>query len=661
MSALPSTWVSLRFLAASIAVTVVSVPLASAATPAPALPSYNLSSTSHSSSIGTLSSPVTIIDAGHKQTVSSGMFLTPAQTAAVQQVLHTGTQSLVLGLLGNATGGSLVLSAQNLSSLVVPHGVTVVSDFSSGSKLTISGALTNSGDFYALSTNSAVSNARISANSISNLSGGLITTVLPTGGISGYSNAVSGLGLTLSSVNSIVNHGTISSAGSLTLNGSGNNFSVNNSGGTISAAGAINANGAGSAGSTISLLGGNWLSPVVNANAGAGNLLINVDQLTGTLNVAASNSHVFSGSNLLLGNTDVANDPTFVTTGNFATAGTLTESAALTIIAGGNIDLGTATGNDNFIYSTNFAGTGNQLTIIAGASFTPNNGPAQATSPIKVTGGSASGGNITCEGCTIDSSSPGSAAGGAILLAAYKGATANSGTISLNSSSSQLATIKSSSGSGKAGNITIIAPGGITVGTILAGGLVTGSKITLATAAPTGTLTAAANGSITGALAPGTVSAGSSSIAFTNVNDAGATSSFSAPGATVSVTSSNAITVDSGSTTAFNFSVAGNVGTGQAGGSINFSALGSGNSISLGGNTSSAAAVALSAGGGSGAIGTSSVKPQAGGAGGSITLSAVAGGAIINGATAEADTISASGARPSRAALLARSVGLVAN
>src|SRR6185437_1547684 len=117
----------------------------------------------------TLTSPVTITDGGKAMSINAGQMITPAQAVALQQVLATGTQSIILGLHGNAVGGSMTLASQQaLTSLLVPHNVTVVTNFSTPSTLTLSGSVTNSGNLYAVSTNSSLADAIISASYITN-------------------------------------------------------------------------------------------------------------------------------------------------------------------------------------------------------------------------------------------------------------------------------------------------------------------------------------------------------------------------------------------------------------------------------------------------------------------------------------------------------------
>lgn len=147
--------------------------------------------------------------------------LTAAEYVAAVQVATTGSQSIVIGQDRTASGGSFVASAltQNtaLSGLVVPTGVTAIHDFGTGSALNLTGNLVNSGNLYAVSTDARTAAGTFSANNIVNNPGALLTSVLPTGGLSGFSNLVSNFSFTLTAVNDVLNYGTISSAGALNI------------------------------------------------------------------------------------------------------------------------------------------------------------------------------------------------------------------------------------------------------------------------------------------------------------------------------------------------------------------------------------------------------------------------------------------------------------
>jgi hypothetical protein len=184
------------------------------------LPStLNLSSTHKTYVVPSTVGTQQIMIGGHQTTVNGGSVITPAEAVALQQVLATGVQSIVLGANGTASGGSFILPAgEHLATLTVPHGVTAVDNFAGSSLLSLSGNLTNAGSFYAVSTSPSTQNAVLSAANITNSSGGLITSVLPANtsfiGLSGLSKS---LDLSLLAMQTLTNAGTISSSGNLNL------------------------------------------------------------------------------------------------------------------------------------------------------------------------------------------------------------------------------------------------------------------------------------------------------------------------------------------------------------------------------------------------------------------------------------------------------------
>lgn len=318
----------------------------------------DLSSTTTSVAAG---SSGTIKVGGANLTVTSGTMLTPAESVALGQVLGGGTQNLVLDASGRATGGQFVLTGNNLSSVVIPTGVTAVRNFAQSGNLTVAGALVNSGNLFAVSSSAQVLNAVISAQNINNLSGGLLTSVLPQNGLSGFGNLISSLSLTLNAVQNIVNYGTISSSGNLNLNAGGSivnavssstmqamsnvnmvasaiqnaglvqsltsninisaamtnaaiqNLSINGTGGTMKALNAINIGDiTGAVSTNITMTGGNYLSNSLNLNAGCGDINVDVGDISGTVNANCANIHLNSTSTnyqLQLGTINYLDDP----------------------------------------------------------------------------------------------------------------------------------------------------------------------------------------------------------------------------------------------------------------------------------------------------------------------------------------------------------------
>src|SRR5262249_39747590 len=98
--------------------------------------------------------PVMINVGAASHSVAKTDLLTPAELLAVYQVSRLGQQTIQLGALGNAVGGSFTMGprfSQYVSNLVVPTGVTAIRDFGTSGSLNIAGNLVNSGAFYGVS------------------------------------------------------------------------------------------------------------------------------------------------------------------------------------------------------------------------------------------------------------------------------------------------------------------------------------------------------------------------------------------------------------------------------------------------------------------------------------------------------------------------------
>jgi adhesin HecA-like repeat protein len=350
--------------------------------------------------------------------------VTPAELTALQQVLSTGHQTLLLGRDGTAIGGTVSFNAiagSQASGFVLPHGVTGLADFSRVSNLGLNGNFANYGNLYAFSTATNSTIGTLQAGNIFNGSGALLSSITPK---SVVPNAVPKFDLNLVALGSIVNAGTISSSGSLRLTaGAG---VIDNRGGTISAADGINVNAAKDAayGSTISVLGGNWYSPTLNINAPTSAVNARVGEVSGVVNASAKDLHFAASTpELKFGELKLTGDPTFyndqgsINMSNFAP--TPDQSLAVVasqdvIIRGGKISTDTVTGTN----------AGNIL-IVAGANFTsvPTGG---ASGPVTIgTTGSATGGAIRITG-TGPITSHGSGQDGDISLVAFDGSGANS-------------------------------------------------------------------------------------------------------------------------------------------------------------------------------------------------------------------------------------------
>lgn len=416
--------------------------------------SYNLGSSAKTGSSGlNQGQSATIMRGGVPMTVTGGTFLTSAEQVAVSQVRQDGQQDLILNAVGQAVGGRFDIRndlAGNVGNLTIPRGVTGVANFSQQSMLALSGDLVNSGRVYAFSTNPAINTGSIGANNIFNNSGGMISSVLPSGFFAS-ATAISNFNLVLTAVNEIRNSGIISSAGELSLIAgqsvsniapvvgavptieaqssinivtnsivnSGNITSlasninlqasdssrylrINNTQGAMSALlGDINAtNLSSSVLSGVNLFGGDLFSNNLNLNGGAGHVEGSVGEVSGWINISACEANFGAAtSNLKLGVLDLTGDPTFWNrTGTLTLAAVAnTGGADLALVASGDVVVQGGT-----IDTRNLSGgDGGDLNIIAGANFTSNGGDLgsnNTTALLTILGASGTGGAVDLSG-----------------------------------------------------------------------------------------------------------------------------------------------------------------------------------------------------------------------------------------------------------------------
>jgi hypothetical protein len=480
----------------------------------------------------------TLVVGGTSRIVSTGATFTPAELVALQQVLSTGQQSIMLGMAGNAVGGSFNLTSyinQQISQLVVPQAVTAVRDFAVGQNFNVAGNLTNAGNIYALSSNAAITNAIISAQNIFNQRGAVLSSVLPASGIAGYNSAVSHLNLALHATNNIVNEGIISSSGSLQMSAGGSitnalsagvsgaapvlqalgdiNIQTNklvNAGVISSATGNVNVyqeaigdlmvdnrggslealNGAINVGSmaltnelvNTGVHGGDLLSKQVNVNSGSGTAIVNVNRMSGELNVSAGALHtIVHQGDMRLGNICLEGDPTFYSLDGSIILGPdlvlTTSGAPLAIVASADI---LTDGNKTTAINidTSSSSGGGDILIVAGAELScpscagsenwgiiggTGTEPNGSTVPdITISGASVNGGRINFTfGGGIDSftsrGTSGNARGGDVTLVAYQDSgntDPTKGTINLPDT---LTILSGGSGAGHNGNVRVIA------------------------------------------------------------------------------------------------------------------------------------------------------------------------------------------------------------
>jgi hypothetical protein len=327
---------------------------------------------------------------GQNRAVGAGSSLTAAEAVAVQQLVNRGAQSLFLGANGNAVGGRVIMNTGDVvSSMTIPRSVSVVRDFATTGNLNLTGNIINAGTIHAVSTNSAINTALITANNITNLVTGHITSVLPSGGIAGFGSAISNLNLSISALGKLINYGTISSAGDLNisavsglhnvstgpetkavLSGAGavnifassifnsglvsagtninvvqsilnRDLAINNKGGIFEALSGVitfNNTGAGAA-NTLLFEGGSLLSQVLNVDGGKGKINFTADTVSGLMNVNACGGIFGAHDSLNIGNVNIAGDPTIWSLGDLNIAGLELYGEAITYIAGGDINI----------------------------------------------------------------------------------------------------------------------------------------------------------------------------------------------------------------------------------------------------------------------------------------------------------------------------------
>ena len=564
------------------------------------------------------------INGGRVEIITPGKMLTAAQYVAMEQVAVDGQQTLVVSRSGTAISGLITLIAGQvggLSSVQVPTRVVIDTvGFTSSNPLVVSGTTQVNGSLYALQQSANVSST-LDLGSLSVGGRGLLTDTLSNQSL--FSSIFSSSGLTLGVLGNVTNQGTISSAGTLSINSGGQianistsatrpativapnvnlyaqsgnvinsgeitasvgnvqfnapsnqNVNINNAGGTITAAEAINVRDASYSGqSHIVLSGGDWLSKDVNLNAGNGIATANIGNVTGAINANAAEAHVTaSTADLIIGNTNLSGDPSYFNTAGAVTiAGNLNFSGQdLAIVAKTNILTAAGAGTINTNSAT---GGGGNITMISGANFT-SSGPAagnnDTTTTLTVTGGSATGGYIDLKGTvsgsnvaitSLNSSSTGGGGkGGNITLAAYGGTGASAGTVTLPTT----VTVNSGgNGAGVNGNVSIIA--GATTGTSINVGNITASGGTggggnITLATQTPTISGAANMTILN----GSITNGTSYIGGATQGAAISAGTLTAPASTVSVTAGTTATLTGALTD-------NGVGTNGAGGTVNLS------------------------------------------------------------------------------------------
>lgn len=619
--------------------------------------------------------------------VENSTQLTASQVAAVEQKLFGGMQTLTVNRDGTAGGGTLTLNgvmSTTLGGLVVPHGVSVMETISSSSQnYSLGSVLQNFGLFNILSSVPGGSAVQIAANSIQNMSGGVISagpnvnlTLAATQSIANSGTITTANNLTLLAP-AVMNSGTLhSDNGNVSLVGSNGSLSVTGSGNIEAPNGAINVSLLNhSSASLITLTGGNYLSPLLNIDAAEGSVQASLQNVTGLVNMTACSTTFGAATpDLNLGQMNIKGDPTY-----FNTAGSLilnsvaaTNGADLALLASGDVIVkgGTIDTTDPNLANN---GNGGNLLIVAGANLAPspantsgNPDTNNTTITISAPSATATGGAISLVGVsaitTVGNAPDASHAanGGNVTMVAYSGMGNSNGLVpgTINTGNAVISTYSSgfdpvANSGGTSGNVTLIAgatadPSGghaINVGNLIqtgqqvsSGGQVggyTAGSIQLITATPTitGTITVL-NGTQGGGGSFGAGAVQQGSISFGSLNAAPSELVFTYASNTTPLSQPNAgnVTVQAGTyVTGSTINAEGNLGSPNGGSNIYYA--GPGGPGGNGGNVSITAGTGITlsqilADGGSGGGGTGAAGK--GGHGGNISLISPGGNIIMN-------------------------------
>lgn len=311
------------------------------------------------------------------------------------------------------------------------------------------------GDIY-LQAGAAVNNGSISST-IGNITAAT-NTFTNYGNVQALAGSLTMEDLSAKSIGpglNVTNSGFLSGASGLTFvshgsaTGIGSPLSINNTGGLIqSSAGAINIQSAGD----IRLTGGNVSSPSeINLVAPNGLVEVNVQNVTGTMNVTAADAHVTASTpNFVLGNLNVSGDPSYDNLTGTLTLGSISATGGqdVTLIASQDVILSGGT-----IDTTSAGGNAGNINIIAGANVVTSG------SNLQFSGASSTGGAVDLTGVTaINAQGQGaSGSGGNVQIVAFSGSNVGSALTagSINTGNATIST--GGSGTGSNGNVTVIA------------------------------------------------------------------------------------------------------------------------------------------------------------------------------------------------------------
>ncbi len=421
----------------------------------------------------------TITVGGQQKTVTSGSMITAGEYSALRQVAANHAQGLILDATGVATGGQARIGS-NFNNVVIPENVTLVANAARG--VNVTNNLTANGILFGQSPIATTFN--VNAGNVFIGSAGSITTMTPTA-LQGLVQQAAAVNLNIVSAGNIINQGAVTSSGNLSMTAGGSitnalqstvaqtiqqslptisaqnnvsitsaigdivnsglissltsnvtlnsigatNLIVNNVGGVIAAQqGSINVRDSlFTAKELTTLTGGNFVSQSLEVFGGDGLASIDVNQITGVVNLSAGKAHLSANTaDLNIGTFALTGDPSIVNTGgditlhpndttSFPFPDTLRFSGEhLAVIASGSIY-----GDPNLylIDTGSSTGDGGDITLLAGFDAIKISGTKW-----DVTGPSLTGGSVYLPQVSLRSSASGpNGTAGDITAAAHGG------------------------------------------------------------------------------------------------------------------------------------------------------------------------------------------------------------------------------------------------
>lgn len=455
---------------------------------------------------------------------NAGDSITAAQFAALMQGNSISTSNiLTVDAAGRALSGTFSLASLQgnaLHDVIVPQNVTILGAHS-GSSLSITGNLINSGTFLAL-PNGAATTFSLTAAMVQNNAGAIISSIVPTNLLGSIAQPLAAINLNINTLGSLVNLGSISSSGVLSVNAGGaiingaagvtspqavmsgllgtnlnsaignivntgtitsqlgnvaittalaRDLSVNNVLGNIIAnAGTVSFSNLNPlVKGDMNLSGGLVQGTSIEFNSNDGVVRAFLDEIRGPVDVNAGEVHLaVAGGELALRRMNLTGDPSFLNSnGNitlFPDVGfpSLTFAGQdLAIIASGDIVA------DASLTEINLGGTtrGGNLFIAAGYNISVNTGGATQTEPpvipggYNITGKSATGGSVRLGNVDIiTTASNAGARAGNVTIIAHDDNNISENTFAANDKGTiEFRSINASSPTGTGGNVLVAA------------------------------------------------------------------------------------------------------------------------------------------------------------------------------------------------------------